>query len=146
MLKKHGVTNHWLKMDNFLSELATSVYSPHIEERAYLRTNAISAILFTAPDVQALNYPSVATNLRSLNLCMKPAVADELFYGSEAWMLEVEDELQDVPGIEGRLLKIKFTRRSEKIAADGTITWSAPLSNVTFGDIAHLLPRSWPSV
>jgi hypothetical protein len=148
MLHHEGISKRWFKVDNFLAEMATAMFPAEEEEDQYKITNAISEILFRAPEVDALNYPSVATNLNCVNLCLKPAVADRLFKPCEAWMIRIEERADHVPGLKEKptdvFYRTTFMRRSEKIDENGDIHWSDVLTNVKPEDIALLAYRPHP--
>ena len=93
--------------------------------------------------MQALNYPSVATRLVGLNVCLPPSVADLHFQPGEAWMLKFEERVDRLEGVkeDGPFYRTTFLRRSETIRADGRIQWSGILSGVQPQDIAHLAYR-----
>lgn len=143
MLKHYQISNKWLVVDEFLSDMATTLFPPNQEQDKYKITNAISRLLFRIPGVQALNYPSVATRLTGLNLCLPPQLADEHFVGSEAWMMRLEEQADQLPGLneQGPFYRTTFLRKSESIGPDGQIRWSGILSNVRPQDIAHLAYR-----
>ena len=142
-LRAHGISNRWLRVDDFLSEMATGEFPPDLEEDKYKITNAISKILFGAPEVEALNYPSVATHLKCVNLCMKPEVADRYFVPAECWMVRIEEERDSLPGLEPSegqtFYRTTFLRKSLSIGEDGSIEWSNVLTDVRPEDIRHLV-------
>ena len=130
----------WLAVDDFLSEMATTVFAPHEEQNKYKITNSMGRFLLKIPSVHGLNYPSVATRLASLNLCLRPEVADQLFYPAEAWMIKIEVEKKRPDGLnqDGPFYRTTFIRKSEEIKGDGRIVWSDLLVNVTPEQIVHL--------
>jgi hypothetical protein len=144
MLAHYGLSHKWLMVDEFLSEMATTLFAPGDEQDKYKITNAISRALFRIPGVDALNYPSVATSLVSLNVCLAPAIADKHFRPSEAWMIKVEEKADRLPNLDGDgpFYRTTFIRRSEAIEPDGHIRWSGVLRNVRPEDIAHLTYRT----
>jgi hypothetical protein len=93
------------------------------------------------PDVQALNYPSVAASRKNINLCLKPETANRILVSSGACIEERADHL---PGLNEEptdvYYRTTFVRRSEKID-DGVIHWSEVLSDVKLEDIRHLAAR-----
>jgi hypothetical protein len=141
MLAHFGLTKKWLVVDDFFSELATTIFPPRDEQEKYKITNSISRRLFGIPGVQALNYPSVATGLQSLNLCLKPTIADQHFAAAEAWMLRFEERAERLPGLDqgGPFLRTTFLRKSEEIESSGRIRWSEPLQNVRPEQIERML-------
>jgi hypothetical protein len=142
-LKHHGLSKKWLAVDEFLSEMATALFPPEQEQDKFKITNAISRLLFKIPNVQALNYPSVATKLNGLNLCLQPEIVDQYFMPSEAWMIRIEDVKEQLPGLNepGPFFQTTFVRKSAPIEQDGHIRWSGILQNVQPEDIAHLTYR-----
>ncbi len=144
MLKHNGISKKWLAVDEFLSDIATTLFTPDEEQEKYRITNAIGRLLFKIPSVEALNYPSVATGLRNLNVCLKPEIADRYFMPSEAWMIKIEEAATKLPGLNepGPFYRTTFFRKSLKIKTDGEIVWSDPLQNVQPEEIAHLAYRS----
>jgi hypothetical protein len=144
MLAHYGISQKWLLVDNFLSEMATTIFGPSEEQDKYKITNAIGRILFGIPEVHALNYPSVATKLVSLNLCLRPEIADQYFQPAEAWMIRLEGKVDRLPGVNenGPIFQITFIRRSEEIEpATGRIRWSDILHDVPPEQVAHLAYR-----
>jgi hypothetical protein len=150
MLRRHGINNKWLLINEFLSEIATTPFSPEQEQSKYIITNAIADLLFKIPGVRALNYPSVATRLHCLNICLKPNVADQHFIPSHAWMIRIEEPTDRLPGVErpGIYYRTSFIRRTETIAEDGKLRWSEPLTNVRPEEVSNRfyqlpLENSW---
>jgi hypothetical protein len=52
----------WLAIDDYLSEILGQAVAPG-EEHRYKPSIALADILFTAPDFDAINYPSVAPKI-----------------------------------------------------------------------------------
>jgi len=148
MLQQHGISSRWLQIDEYLAEMATTLFPPEYEEDQYKITNAIAEVLFKAPEVDALNYPSVAASLECINLCLRPAVADTIFKPHEAWMIRIEERADHLPGLKEKptdvYYRTTFLRRSEKIEENGDILWSDILTDVKPEDIAHLAYRPHP--
>ena len=143
MLDQHGISAKWLAVDEFLSEMATTLFPPNEEQDKYKITNAISRLLLRIPGVHALNYPSVATRLKNINLCMEPKIADQ-FMPAEAWMIRIEEAAAHSPGLDdnhGPFYRTTFVRKSELIYGDGRIRWSEVLRDVQPHEIAHLAYR-----
>jgi hypothetical protein len=129
-------------VDNFLSEMATTLFPPSEEQDKYKITNAIGRLLLRMPNVHGLNYPSVATGLVSLNLCLRPEITDQYFKPAEAWMIRLEEEAQQLASEEGPFFRTTFIRRSEEIEPSGRIRWSEILHDVRPEQIAHLIYRT----
>lgn len=111
----------WLLIDDYLSTIFGAPVSEE-EEHKYKPTIALAELLFSCPYLDAINYPSVATNDHGINICMLPEKVDELFYPSDAWMIRVEAE-DTHPDTGEKLQRISFLRRSSKIDSDGKIHW-----------------------
>lgn len=144
MLREKGIGKKWLLVDRFLSDMATEHFVPDDEQSKYLITNAIAEILFGIPDIEALNYPSVATSLHCLNICLKPDVADKHFKPGEVWMIRIEEAASRLPGVdaEGPFYRFSYIRRSTNVDPVGNITWSGMLHDVKPSEVAHLMYRS----
>jgi hypothetical protein len=145
MLTHYGISQKWLLVDNFLSEMATTMFTPSEEQDKYKITNSIGRNLFKIPNVHALNYPSVASKLVSLNLCLPPEIADQNFKPAEAWMIRFDEKSDRLPGSddqEGPYFRTTFVRRSEQIEPDGRICWSDILHDVKASQIGHLTYRT----
>jgi hypothetical protein len=111
----------WLLIDDYLSEIFATVV-PDGEEHKYKPTIALANLLFSAPNLDAVMYPSVATADHGINVCMLPDKVDQLFSPVEAWMIRVEENALH-PKTGERLQRIHFLSRSHKIGPDGSITW-----------------------
>jgi hypothetical protein len=98
---------------------------PDGEEHKYKPTIALAGLLFTAPNLDAVNYPSVATEDYGINVGMLPEKADQFFAPSEAWMIRIEENALH-PQTGQRLQRIHFLSRSHEIGSDGVITWRPP--------------------
>lgn len=120
---KLGPANYkkWLLVDDYLSEIFGTPVTDG-EEHKYKPTIALSKLLFTAPNLDAINYPSVATGDHGINICMLPDKADKLFTSSEAWELRVGERSLH-PGTGELLHRVTFLRRSRQIHSDGAIEW-----------------------
>jgi hypothetical protein len=111
----------WLLIDDYLSEIFATVV-PDGDEHKYKPTIALANLLFSAPNLDAVNYPSVATANHGINVCMLPDKADQFFSPLEAWMIGVgETALHPKTG--ERLDQVSFLRRSHEIGPDGSIAW-----------------------
>jgi hypothetical protein len=140
ILEHFRISKKWLAVDDFLSEMATTVFAPHEEQDKYKVTNTIGRCLLKIPSVHGRNYPSVATSLVSLNLCLRPEVADQFFYPAEAWMIRIEERKERLDGLnqDGPFYRTTFMRKSEEIKVDGRIVWSDLLVDVKPEQIVHL--------
>lgn len=138
----------WLLIDDYLSEVfGTPV--PDGEEHRYKPTIALANLLFTAPTLDAVNYPSVASDQYGINLCMLPDKADQLLSPKEAWMVKMGERAIH-PKTRELLWRIEFIRRSKKIEPDGTITWRRPGQGINEAEILRFARRrlkaiiEWP--
>ncbi len=116
-----GNYKKWLLVDDYLSEIFGAVV-PDDRPHLYYPTIALADMLFSAPKLDAIQYPSVATQDHGINVCMRPARADAVFRASEAWMIEIgEKELH--PEKTQPLMQVRFRLRSQEIGSDGVIHW-----------------------
>ena len=129
----HANYKKWLLIDDYLSEIFGTIV-PEGEEYKYKPTIALADLLFTAPNLDAVNYPSVATEAYGINVCMVPDKADQFFVPGDAWMVEL-GETAVHPQSGEKLQRIHFLRRSREIGADGIISWDAPGEGVNPDDI-----------
>ncbi len=114
----------WLLIDDFISEiLAESINDAN--EHKYKLTGALGDLVFEAPNINAVTYPSVATNNHGVNICLLPEKADAFFRPSEAWEIVVGEQAAHVD-VGSPLYGISFRRRSLEIVPDGTIEWLPP--------------------
>jgi hypothetical protein len=124
--KKLGESGYkkWLLIDDFLSGILGEKIGDKDEVR-YKLTAALGDFIFEAPQVDAICYPSVATNDHGINICFLPKKADELLVPSEAWVIAV-DGLDSHPEFPTPLPRIRFLKRSQEIASDGVLKWLPP--------------------
>jgi hypothetical protein len=116
-----GNYKKWLLVDDYLSEIFGAIV-PDDEPHLYYPTIALANLLFGASRIDAIQYPSVATQDHGINVCMLPGRADALFRASEAWMIEIgEKELH--PKTKQPLMRVRFRLRSHEIGSDGVIHW-----------------------
>jgi hypothetical protein len=121
--KQLGEGNYkkWLLVDDYLSEIFAVVVADG-ESHLYTPTIALADLLFKAPGVDAIIYPSVATQDKGINVCMLPAKADSVFRASEAWMIQIGERAL-LPETNEPLMRIAFRSRSREIGPDGLIHW-----------------------
>jgi hypothetical protein len=138
----------WLLIDDYLSEIF-GLEVPDGEEHRYKLTIALANLLFDAPGVDGVNYPSVATSDHGINVCMNPAAADREFAPLEAWVVEVgEKAVHPKSGMP--LWRVHFIRRSHEIGPDGSITWRRPGEGIDQSEIMRFTRRrveslnAWP--
>jgi len=129
----------WLAIDDYLSEILGQAV-PAGEEYRYKPSIALADLLFTAPGLDAINFPSVATSDRGINIALTPACADALFRPAEAWMIRIGDDAIDRETGE-RLRGITFVQRSREISEDGTISWYGPGEAINQEEILRFTRR-----
>jgi hypothetical protein len=127
----------WLLIDDYLSEIFATIV-PDGEEHKYKPTIALANFLFSAPNFDAVMYPSVATADHGINVCALPDKADQLFSPLEAWMIEAGEDARH-PKTGQRLQRIQFLSRSHKIGPDGLITWRRPGEGINTGEIMRFV-------
>jgi hypothetical protein len=138
----------WLLIDDYLSEIFGTPVSEG-EDYKYKPTIALAKLLFTAPGLDAVNYPSVATEDHGINICMIPEKADQLFVPSEAWQVRVGDNASH-PESGEPLQGITFLSRSHEIGSDRIIEWRSPGDGISPEAIARFCRRrvqnlrEWP--
>lgn len=113
---------------------------PAGEDIRYKPTIALADLVFSAPTVDAICYPSVATHDHGINICLLPSKADEIFVPMEAWMIELGEEAFH-PTTGEMLRKIRFIKRSEEIDASGAIEWMSPGVSLDSSEIARFARR-----
>jgi hypothetical protein len=114
----------WLLIDDFISEILGERVDD-ANELKYKLTGAFGDLIFEAPQINAVTYPSVATNNYGLNICLLPEKADALFRPSEAWEIVLGEQAAHVD-VESPLYQVIFRRRSREITPDGAIEWLPP--------------------
>ena len=134
----------WLMIDDFLGDLFTA-HVGDAEEHKYKPTIAIGSNLFGIPGIDGINYPSVATNLNAINLCLKPEKADEIFEPSEFFMVKLSDQKDaselGVKTENGTMYRIDFIRESRGINRNGEIEWGPEVLNLPYERVEHLMKR-----
>jgi hypothetical protein len=146
-----GAANYkkWLLIDDYLSEIFGAPVSEG-EEYKYKPTIALASLLFTAPNLDAVNYPSVATSDHGINVCMLPDKADGLFVPLEAWMIQIEENALH-PATGERLQRVHFFQRSHVIGPDGAINWRPAGEAIDNEEIMRFVRRrmqplnQWPA-
>lgn len=121
MLGSNKNREKWRTIDEFLCQLLLSDV-PVGKEHLYKPTVALANILKVAPHVEAINYPSVATSLNGLNICLAPEIADRLFRPAAFYMLQIGKQV-------GSLFQIVPVKKAGPPDATGHITWM-PVTNV----------------
>lgn len=142
-LQSYGVLNKWLKIDDYFADLTTTVVPPGEDESVFKGTNAIARVLAKIPDIESLNYPSIATHLNCVNLCLTAEAADRHLRPSEAWMLRVTDWQAELPGqapTKSGFYQTEILARSRPIGKDSRIEWEKNNGDLNPGMIGQL---SW---
>lgn len=134
-----GSYRKWLTVDDYLSEILGQPV-PRGEEHKYKPSIALAKLLFNAPNLDAINYPSVASDNKGINIALTPTRADELFRPLEAWMIEIgESALHPETG--EHLQEMRFIRRSREIGEDGVIDWLPPGEGIETREIMRFARR-----
>jgi hypothetical protein len=148
-MNEYRVYNKWRSIEDFLSDLATKLFSEEIEEKSYVMTIQVADVLLSAPSTQALSYPSIASDGKSINLAIPPQIVDQSFRPAEAWVIHVDekaDRLPDgsVPG--GPVFRFRFTHCCDPIPDDGALVWERLAEETTLARVAHIVapPRFRP--
>lgn len=94
-------------------------------EQEYMPTIAFANLMFGAPGVNTIMYPSVTTDRHGINLCMQPDVADELLQPSEAWVFEIEG-IDAHPDTHQPMFRTRPLIRTTSISGSGEIVWRPP--------------------
>lgn len=116
-----GNYKKWRLIDDYFDDILTAPVTS-TTKHLYKPTMALADVLFSCPNLDVINYPSVESDLHGINLCTLPETADRLFRPFEAWMIRLQQkEYHDVTSQE--LHRIEFVRRSHPIGDDGAIKW-----------------------
>jgi hypothetical protein len=126
----------WLAIDDFLTDISTSVYADVERDNRYKLTNALARILMEQEGIEGIIYPSVAADMTAFNICLPPKQADQYFYPFEAWEVEVV-----TPPLNGEGSIVKFLRHGI-VSDSGKITWSERARDFSEGDIVGSIGRS----
>ncbi len=113
----------WLEIDDYLSSIFAEPV-PVGQEHKYKPTRAVGDLLFSAPGLDAINYPSVATSDIGINIAMLPDRANALLRPMEAWMVGIH-ETSSHPVTGEPLWRITFRSRTRPIQADGALHWES---------------------
>jgi len=104
----------WLVIDNYLGAIAIQNVKSG-EEHKYKTTIAAGEVLM-ADKFDGLAYPSAATRLHGINICLRPKRADNLL---KPLTIEVFEVISD----NDRMYFTKPICSAKSIAADGAINW-----------------------
>jgi RES domain len=135
--KSLGESNYkkWLLVNDYLCSILTKEVELGCEHD-YKPTIALAHLLFAIPDLDAINYPSVATEAHGINICMLPDKADRYFTPSEAWMIKIEAQ-DRMPNTNNVLPRFRFLRKSKQITSDGIIEWLPQGVRLTYEENTH---------
>lgn len=139
-LGEWGIQKRWLVLDDYLTQLATTLYAPEVEEEAYKMTLSAGRYLLRPQNHQGILYPSVASDFSAFNICLEPSAADHICTPSEVWVAEVTERLCGVP--EDLERSMRFLHRSTSISGAGDIAWSDRLSEVSAHEVLGGIRRS----
>ncbi len=135
-LDRLGIRRRWLALDDYLTEIAASVYAPSEQDDRYKMTNALARMLLQPPDIEGIIYPSVAAEMTAFNICLPPKNADKYFYPFETWEVEVV-----APPTPGDSSAVRFLRKGA-VGDSGQISWGPLLDHVEENDIVGSIGRS----
>jgi hypothetical protein len=120
-LRRRGILEQWILIDDFFSDIATLWCPPGEESDHYKLTIPLwEALVGLQQDVDLLLYPSVQHNLHAFNVALKlpPASAIQPL---EAWVIEIRDMVNyAIPG--ERDFFGPITHRGD-VLDDGSIRW-----------------------
>jgi hypothetical protein len=122
LLKSMGNANYkkYALLDRWLTSSITAEV-PSDQPELYKPTAALANLLFRAP-IDAVTYPSVATDMNGMNICLLPNRADELLVASEAWEFEIIQRARETT-TNRRLYKFRTIRKTSSIESDGSLIW-----------------------
>lgn len=135
-LEAMHIRARWLAIDDYLTEISTSVYADVERDSRYKLTNALARMLMEREGIEGIIYPSVAADLTAFNMCLPPNTADQYFYPFEAWEVEVV-----APPLNGEGSIAKFLRHGV-VGDSGKIIWGERSRDFSEGDIVGSIGRS----
>lgn len=135
-LDRQGIRKRWLLLDDYLSDLATTLYDPAEEQDRYKLSLSAGRYVLRPPHYRGLLYPSVASDFHAFNICLYPDAADEIYFPSEVWVADVVG--YDAAGD----LEVQFVHRSDRITSSGNIEWSGRLQGIQPDEIVRGIGRS----
>ena len=116
-----GNYKKWRLIDDYFGDILSAPVT-YATRHLYKPTMALADVLFSCPDLDVINYPSVESDQHGINLCTLPEKADRLLKPFEAWIIHVQQlGYHAVTGQE--LRRIEFKRRCRPIGDDGVISW-----------------------
>lgn len=135
-LETMHIRARWLAIDDFLTDISTSVYADVERDSRYKLTNALARMLMEPEGIEGIIYPSVAADMTAFNICLPPKQADQYFYPFEAWEVEVV-----APPLNGEGSIAKFLRHGI-VSDSGKIIWSERTRDFSEDDIVGSIGRS----
>ena len=114
ILGRPGNYKKWLDIDDYLGDMATQIVEAGEEDR-YKITIALREIL-SIDQFDGVAYPSIATHLNGMNICLRPERADALLQAASVSMAQVI-------GISNGVYVTSPLTTAKRILADGTIDW-----------------------
>lgn len=143
-LKAAGVLSRWLALDDYLTEIATSLYPATEESDRHKMTLSAARYLLRPKHYGGILYPTVAAGFQAFNLCLSPETADRVYFPSEAWLVEVFDHMPDLHALsaDDATLPISFLRRTTDISAAGKLSWGERLSGIDPAEVGQCIARA----
>lgn len=135
-LETMHIRARWLAIDDFLTDISTSVYADVERDSRYKLTNALARMLMEPEGIDGIIYPSVAAEMTAFNICLPPKQADQYFYPFEAWEIEVV-----ASPLNGEGSIAKFLRHGI-VSDSGKIIWSERAHDFSEDDILGSIGRS----
>lgn len=115
--------SNWIALDKYFSEMSVSKFDNQVKQDQYKISIAIARSLSKISESSGIIYPSVASDLHSMNFCLKPDCAKKYFFPTEVWLLRVGHGV-DSQMLDSSQMTLEAVRASKSIAPDGTIDWS----------------------
>jgi hypothetical protein len=135
-LETMHIRARWLAIDDFLTDISTSVYADAERDSRYKLTNGLARMLMEPEEIEGIIYPSVAADLTAFNICLPPKKADQYFYPFETWEVEVV-----VPPRNGEGSIAKFLRHGV-VSDSGRIIWGERSREFSEDEIVGSIGRS----
>jgi hypothetical protein len=131
-----GAYEDWCAVDDFLADLLTQVVADGEEEK-YLATNLLAEWALShggdVGGVHGILYPSVATQMSGVNLCLTPEAADRRLVPVGAHVFEMI--APEVPTL-ARQLDAVLVASAAYISPSGLISWAFPREHSSTSEFA----------
>ena len=88
-----GIERKWEKVDDFLSDILTANSNYDESNSQYRLAQTIADVMLRISGVDGIAYPSVATSLKGINLCLLPEFVDASFRAKRFYMFQVLDRV-----------------------------------------------------